>query len=122
MSNSVAALTGVVANMAALETEFQTNWIGLDFMKTALNSNIVVRTNLAAGKIQRLYVRSSIDDGSGNPVWFAHEDGDYTIPAKTTTAADEWSQTSYFVGNEYTGAILWCDAAATVNMSTTDSR
>lgn len=120
MAASVSTLTGSVANMAALETEFQSNWKSLDVMVGARRPNLVLTTNLAAGESLRLFVRSSSHNGT--PIWSQHEDGAYTIPAKFTGAADEWTSTSYQVFEEWSGFVVHTTAAATVILSTSGNQ
>ena len=119
MANSTDALTGTIANMAALETAFQDTWKSLDVMSGSRRPNLIVTTNLAAGQSLRLFVRSA--QHSGTPIWTQHEDGAYLIPAKITTAADEWTTTSYSLLEEWSGLVIHATAAATVILSTSDN-
>lgn len=117
--NTVSALTGTPANQAAIETEFQSNWKSLDVMSGSRRPNLVITTNLAAGQSLRLFVRSS--QHNGTPIWSQHEDGAYLIPAKLTTAADEWTTTSYSLLEEWSGLVVHATASATVILSTSDN-
>lgn len=119
MANSSSAFTGVIANMAAIETEFQANWASLDFMKSARRPNAFIHTNLAAGQTLRLFIRTANAIG-GVPIWVQHPDGAATVPAKVTTSGDEWSLFRYFVGQEWSGFVVWASAACTLQVSTTD--
>ena len=119
MASSTDALTGTIANMAAIETEFQSNWKSLDVMSGSRRPNLVITTNLAAGQSLRLFVKSS--QHNGTPIWSQHEDGAYVIPAKFTTAADEWATTSYSLLEEWSGLVVHATAAATVILSTSDN-
>lgn len=119
MAASVSALSGTVANMAALETEFQTNWKSLDIMSGSRRPNLIITTNLAAGQNLRLFIRSASHNGT--PIWSLHEDGAYTIPAKFTTATDEWTSLSYQVLAEWSGFVVHTSAASTVILSTSDN-
>lgn len=119
MAASVSTLTGSVANMAALETEFQNNWKSLDVMVGARRPNLILTTNLAAGETLRLFIRSASHNGT--PIWSLHEDGAYTIPAKFTTATDEWTSMSYQVLAEWSGFVVHTSAASTVILSTSEN-
>jgi hypothetical protein len=120
MAASASALTGSIADMAALEAAFQSSWKSLDVMSGARRPNLILTTNLAAGESLRLFVRSS--SHSGTPIWSQHEDGAYTIPAKFTGAADEWTMTSYQIFGEWSGFVVHATAAATVILSTSDNQ
>jgi hypothetical protein len=119
MAASVAALTGTLANMAAIETEFQANWKALDVMAGSRRPNLIITTNLAAGQTLRLFIRSA--QHSGTPIWSLHEDGAFTIPAKFTTGADEWASLSYQVMAEWSGFVIHASAACTCILSTSDN-
>lgn len=119
MASSTDALTGTIANMAAIEAAFQGPWKSLDVMSGSKRPNLVITTNLAAGQSLRLFVRSS--QHNGTPIWSQHEDGAYTIPAKFTTDADEWTTTSYSLLEEWSGLVVHATAAATVILSTSDN-
>lgn len=119
MSNTVAALTGTPANQAALETEFQANWVSLDFMKAARRPNCFVRTNLAAAQTFRLWIRSA-QGSSGTPVWTQSAAGLFTVPAKFTTGADEWTEGRFVIGEEWSGLLVTASAACSVQIWTTD--
>lgn len=121
MSNTVAALTGTPANMAAIETEFQANWKDLDFMKAARRPNAFVNTNLAAAGTLRLWVRSPQRDGSGNPVWKQSAGGLFTVPAKFTTAADEWTEARFVIGDEWSGLVVTASGACSIQIFTSDA-
>lgn len=114
--SAVAAFTGTPANMAAIEAAFQANWAGANFMKSARRPNAVVTTDLSAGQSIRLFIRSAMHGGT--PIWAAHEDGPFVIPAKLTTAGDEWTTVSYTVLQEWSGLVVHATAAATVRLST----
>lgn len=119
MPSTAAALTGTIANMAAIETEYQANWKSLDVMSGACRPNLIVTTNLAAGETLHVFVRCA--QHSGTPIWVQHEDGPFTIPAKVTTAADEWTAVSYEILSEWSGLVVHATAAATVNLSTSEN-
>ena len=120
MASTAAALTGTIANMAAIETEFQNNWKSLDVMTGARRPNLILTTDLAAGQSLRLFIRSASHNGT--PIWSQHEDGAYTIPAKFTGAADEWTATSYQIFGEWSGFVVHATAAATVILATSDNQ
>ncbi len=121
MANNVASLTGAIANMAAIEAEFQANWDELDFMKAARRPNCFIRTNLAAGQTLRLWIRSASADGSGTPVWTQSAAGVFTVPAKVTTGGDEWTEARFVVGEEWGGLLVSSSAACTVQIWTSDA-
>ena len=121
MANTVAALTGTPANMAAIETEFQANWASLDFMKAARRPNAFVRTNLAAGQTLRLLIRSASADGSGNAVWTQSAAGIFTSPARVTTDSSDWVEARFVIGSEWSGIVALSSAACSVQVSTTDA-
>ena len=116
MASSVSAMTGAVANMAALEAEFQANWKSLDVMSAGQRPNLIVTTDLAAGETLRLFIRSATHGGT--PIWSLHEDGPYTIPAKFCGAPAEWASMSYQVLDEWSGFVIHTSASATVRLST----
>ena len=119
--NNVAAMTGTPANSAAIETEFQTNWLTLDFMKAGRRPNCFIRTNLAAGQTLRLLIRSASADGSGNAVWTQSAAGVFTAPARVTTAGDDLVEARFVIGSEWSGLVVLASAACTVQISTTDT-
>lgn len=119
MASSVSAMTGSIANMAAIESEFQSNWSSLDFMTGARRPNLIITTNLAAGQTLRLFIRSGHHNGT--PIWSLHEDGAFTIPAKFTGSADEWTTISYQVMEDWSGFVVHTSAASTVILSTSDN-
>lgn len=121
MSNTVAALTGTPADMAALETEFQANWASLDFMKAARRPNCFVRTNLAAGQTLRLLIRSASANGSGAAVWTQSAAGVFTSPARVTTAGDDLVEARFVIGSEWSGIVVLASAACSVQISTSDA-
>lgn len=115
MAAVIAAYNGTFANMAAIETEFQANWVDGEFMRGAgVNDGVFIHTNLAVGQKLRLFVRSSRNDGT--PVWSLHPDGEVTITAgmRGTTAGDDWPLLRYTIGQEWSGLVVSCDAAASV--------
>lgn len=121
MAQNVAAMVGTPANMAAIETEFQANWAGLNVMMAARRPNCFVRTNLAAGQTLRLLVRSANGDGSGNAVWTQSAAGSFTSPARVTTDGSDWVEARFVVGTENSGFVVLASAACTVQVSTTDA-
>ena len=116
MATSISALTGSVANMAAIEAAFQDTWKSLDVMSGARRPNLIITTNLAAGQTLRLFIRCAQHDGT--PIWSLHEDGPYEIPAKFTGSADEWTSMSYQILDEWSGFVVHTSAASTVVLST----
>lgn len=118
MSN-IAALTGTIANMAAIETAFQATWRDADFMSAARRPLVLIKTDLAAGQTLRLLVRSGQGDGNNPsaPVWMAHPKGAITIPSKVSTAADDWSLIRLAVGTDWSGLVVWASAACTVQLA-----
>ena len=115
MSAIIPAYNGTFANMAAIETEFQANWVSGEFMRgMGANDSVFIHTDLAVGQKLRLFVRASRNDGTA--VWSLHPDGEITITAamRGTTDGSDWPLLVYDIGQEWSGLVVSTDAAASV--------
>lgn len=124
MAINVAALTGAIANMAAIETEFQANWDTLDFMAQPKRNTAFVWTNLAAAGTLKLFIRSVSKDNAGSPVavWAESPSGSFTVPAKATGDSSDWALTRFVIGsNNYSGLVVHASGACTVQVFTADT-
>lgn len=122
MAVNVAALTGAIANMAAIETEFQANWDTLDHMRHPKRNTVVVFTNLAAAGTLKLFVRSTVLFTGAVPVWAESAAGSFTVPAKSTTDSSDWAQARFVLGsNDYSGFVVHASGACTVQLFLADT-
>lgn len=119
MARTVAMMTGAVSS-AALEAEYQANWVGLDLSFGDSLPWLFVRAKVTSQTVS-VYTRSALGDelDSGAPVWSRHPDGPAVVAAPSPT--DGWHQLRYFIGTDVGGVVVHCTAAGTCQLSLNES-